>query len=65
VYSKPANCYLGRIVKDQPSGARRYVINSNALDFVPLEDLEKRGLGKHRGLFAEKPGTPPGNVPAP
>jgi peptide methionine sulfoxide reductase MsrB len=59
VYSKPANCYLGWIVKDQPSGARRYVINSNALDFVPLEDLEKRGLGKHRGLFAEKPGTPP------
>ncbi len=65
VFSKPANCYLGWIVKDEPSGARRYVINANALDFVPLEDLEKRGLGKHRGLFPEKPVAPPESVPAP
>ncbi len=50
VKSKTAQSYLGWIATDD-NGARRYVINSSALRFVPAADLEKSGLGQHRALF--------------
>jgi methionine-R-sulfoxide reductase len=58
--SKLANSYLGWIITaGDPPGTRRYVVNSNALRFVPAGDLEKEGLGQHRGLFQDKPAAPP------
>lgn len=51
VRSKTANSYLGWIETDETSGARRYVINSSSLKFVPVTEFEKHGLGQHRGLF--------------
>ncbi len=62
VRSKLANSYLGWISPEDPPGTRRYVINSAALRFVRLEDLEKNGLGMHRSLFPATPAAPP---PAP
>jgi methionine-R-sulfoxide reductase len=58
VRSKAANSYLGWVVND-PSGSRRYVINSNALILVPPESFEKYGLGRHRELFEKTPPGPP------
>ena len=58
VRSKTANSYLGWIEKDESSGARRYVINSSALRFVPVAELEKYGLGQHRALFPDNPPAP-------
>lgn len=53
VKSKTAQSYLGWIHTDD-TGARRYIINSSALRFVPAAELENNGLGQHRPLF-----TPP------
>ena len=50
VKSKTAQSYLGWIAADE-NGARRYVINSSALRFVPVSELEKNSLGQHRALF--------------
>lgn len=61
VRSKLANSYLGWIVKDAETGARRYVINSSALRFVPVSELGKNGLSRYEGLF---PGEAPGAAPA-
>ena len=52
VESKTARSHLGWIATDD-TGSRRYVINSSALRFVPAAELEKYGLGQHRGLFAQ------------
>ncbi len=51
VKSKTADSCLGWIATDD-NGARRYVINSSALRFVPVAELEKNGLDRHRGLFS-------------
>lgn len=52
VHSKSANSYLGWIITDADrGGARRYVINSSALKFVAVAELEKSGLAQHRPLF--------------
>lgn len=50
VNSKTAQSYLGWIHPDN-NGARRYIINSSALRFVPAAELEKNGLDRHRPLF--------------
>ncbi|MBQ6100138.1 MAG: peptide-methionine (S)-S-oxide reductase MsrA [Methanobrevibacter sp.] len=48
VRSAKSNSHLGHVFHDGPGGSRRYCINSNALKFIPKDEVEKYIKNKNK-----------------